>query len=254
MLLPRFLIPVKKIPPVKFLIPPSLTAIWKFLRSLVLKSSRKVSQQFWSISRQRIQEWVFWQIWFRSKWCTGIIKIITTKTILCIHKRLLLPLMKHLKQEGIGCTATFRANVLWDCPLPSKAMFKKEKKGCYKRYNDEESGIILAMKNDNGPESVGSNFEAIEPLGTTKRWPKEDKGYIGVPRPALIGFYKSQWVEMVKWIKQFLPANHLSAISSAIGHFSCIAWRYLCTIHGYYTSSSRKTVPSLNMHNQLQST
>ena len=35
--------------------------------------------------------------------------------------------------------------------------------------------------------TVGSNFEAIEPLGTARRWSKEDKDYIGVARPALIG-------------------------------------------------------------------
>ena len=35
--------------------------------------------------------------------------------------------------------------------------------------------------------TVGSNFEAIEPLGTARRWSKEDKDYIGVVRPALIG-------------------------------------------------------------------
>ena len=35
--------------------------------------------------------------------------------------------------------------------------------------------------------NIGSNFEAIEPLGTARRWSKEDKDYIGVVRPALIG-------------------------------------------------------------------
>ena len=34
--------------------------------------------------------------------------------------------------------------------------------------------------------TVGSNFEVIEPLGTKRRWSKEDKDYIGVTRPALI--------------------------------------------------------------------
>ena len=35
--------------------------------------------------------------------------------------------------------------------------------------------------------TVGSNFEAIELLGTTRRWSKEDKDYIGVASTALIG-------------------------------------------------------------------
>ena len=35
--------------------------------------------------------------------------------------------------------------------------------------------------------TVGSNFEAIEPLGTARRRSKKDKDYIGVARPVLIG-------------------------------------------------------------------
>ena len=35
--------------------------------------------------------------------------------------------------------------------------------------------------------TVSSNFEAIEPLGTARRWSKEDNDYIGVARPTLIG-------------------------------------------------------------------
>ena len=100
-----------------------------------------------------------------------------------------IPLLKHLKQEGIGCTGTLRANMLQDCPLVSKAVFKKEKQGCYKGYIDEESEVIVAMWNDNGPVTVGFNFEATEPLGTARRWSNEDKDYIGVPRPAMIGSY-----------------------------------------------------------------
>ena len=37
--------------------------------------------------------------------------------------------------------------------------------------------------------TVGSNFEATEPLGTVRKWSKEDKDYIqfGFARSALIG-------------------------------------------------------------------
>ena len=58
----------------------------------------------------------------------------------------------------------------------------------------------------------------------------------------------SQSVELFKLIKQFLPANHLSAIRSGISHFSCITRKCIHTIHGYYAAKLRKTVPLLNMH------
>ena len=37
--------------------------------------------------------------------------------------------------------------------------------------------------------TVGSNLEAIELMGTARRWLQEDKEYIGVIRPALFGSY-----------------------------------------------------------------
>ena len=45
------------------------------------------------------------------------------------------------------------------------------------------------MWNDNGPVTVGSNFETIKALGTAKRCSKEDKDYICVPGPVMIGSY-----------------------------------------------------------------
>ena len=49
-------------------------------------------------------------------------------------------------------------------------------------------GVSTIFRNGNlrTMVTVGSNFEAIEPLGTARRWSKEDKDYIGVARPALI--------------------------------------------------------------------
>ena len=49
-------------------------------------------------------------------------------------------------------------------------------------------GVILAMWNDNGPVTVGSNFKVTEPLDIARKWSMEDKDNIGVPRPALTGF------------------------------------------------------------------
>ena len=70
--------------------------------------------------------------------------------------------MKHLKQEEKGFAETLWVNMLQDCPLTSKAVFKKEKMGCYNGY-------------------------IIEPAGAARKWSKEDKDYIGAFRPAFSG-------------------------------------------------------------------
>ena len=70
--------------------------------------------------------------------------------------------------------------------------------------------------------TVGSNFEAIEPLGTARRWSKEDKDYIGVARPALIGSSNKSTVKEWNWSNRssnfYLPLIR----TKGIGHFSCI--------------------------------
>ena len=50
-------------------------------------------------------------------------------------------------------------------------------------------GVSTIFRNGNLQTmvTVSSNIEAIEPLGTARRWSKKDKDYIGVARPALIG-------------------------------------------------------------------
>ena len=67
------------------------------------------------------------------------------------------------------------------------------------------------MWNNNGPVTVDSNFKAIEPLGTARRWSKENKDYIGVPRPALIGSYNKsigRTDQMDQTISTYQPFVH----------------------------------------------
>ena len=67
------------------------------------------------------------------------------------------------------------------------------------------------MWNNNGPVTVDSNFKAIEPLGTARRWSKENKDYIDVPRPALIGSYNKsigRTDQMDQTISTYQPFVH----------------------------------------------
>ena len=100
-----------------------------------------------------------------------------------------LPLLKHLRAKEIGCTGTIRADRWQDCPLPPKNRFSKNPKGSYQGYWDNSTGIELVLWNDNGAVTMGSNFESIEPVGVAKRWSKDAKDYVNVPRPALIASY-----------------------------------------------------------------
>ena len=97
--------------------------------------------------------------------------------------------MKHLSKIGIGCTGTMKANMLQDCPVPKKAEVKKQPKGYYEGFVERNSGVEVVVWSDNGPVTIGSNFESAEPVGTARRWSKEDVQYVNVPRPALLQAY-----------------------------------------------------------------
>ena len=51
----------------------------------------------------------------------------------------------------------------------------------------QNSGVEMVIWNDNGAVTVGSNCESIQPLSNARRWSKEAKDYINVPRPVMTG-------------------------------------------------------------------
>ena len=96
-------------------------------------------------------------------------------------------LWKYLKQENIGCISTVKANISKDCPLPLKSKFKKQPKESYQGYQEQNSNVEMGIWNDNGAVTVGFHCKNIQPLSNTRRWSKEAKYYINVPRPAMTG-------------------------------------------------------------------
>ena len=80
-----------------------------------------------------------------------------------------IPLMKYLKQENIGCTGPVKANMSQDCHLPPKTEFKKQPKGSYQGYREQNSGAEMVIYNDNGAVTVGFNCKSIQPLPDARR-------------------------------------------------------------------------------------
>ena len=93
----------------------------------------------------------------------------------------------YLKQKNIGFIGTVKTNMSQDCPLPPK----KQPKGSYQGYQEQNSGVEMVIWHDNGAVTVGSNCESIQPLSNARRWYKQAKDYINVPWPAMIECYNS---------------------------------------------------------------
>ena len=71
-----------------------------------------------------------------------------------------------------------------NCPLPFKSKFKKQPNRSYQGYQEQDSGVEMVIWNDNGAVT-------IQPISNARRWSKQARDYINVPRPAMIGCYNS---------------------------------------------------------------
>ena len=112
-------------------------------------------------------------------------------------------------------------------------------------------------------EMIIWNFEALEPMGTVRRRSKEAKDYIGIAIPELIVFSNKSKGNEWNWSNRsknfYLPimcSYKLVLVTFPVLPgllISNTSYRsYLYTNHGYYTLYYKKTVLSLNMYNQLQ--
>ena len=62
-----------------------------------------------------------------------------------------------------------------DCPLPPKSEFKKQPKGSYQGYQEQNSGVEMVIWNDNGAVTVGFNCEGTHPFLMPKDGLKKQK-------------------------------------------------------------------------------
>ena len=99
------------------------------------------------------------------------------------------PLMSKLASQNIFTIGTIMPNRLRKCPIkPDKEL---QKRGEYDHVVDANSNISVVKWRDNRPVLVTSNFAAVEPMSTCKRYSKERKQRIDVQCPAIIKEYSA---------------------------------------------------------------
>lgn len=100
-----------------------------------------------------------------------------------------LKLLHKLKNDGIACTGTIRANRVEKAPLKAVDKMKKEQRGSYDFCTDQKSGIIVVRWNDNSVVNVASNSVGVNPITQVKRWSAAKKQKIMIDQPHLINKY-----------------------------------------------------------------
>ncbi|XP_022827111.1 piggyBac transposable element-derived protein 3-like [Spodoptera litura] len=93
-------------------------------------------------------------------------------------------LLLELKSLGYRATGTVRENRTKKCPLTSTKEMKKKERASYDYRFDKNGEILLVRWKDNSVCTMATNYDAIEPFGTVKRWCpiKKDKTDVAIPR------------------------------------------------------------------------
>ena len=80
-------------------------------------------------------------------------------------------LLVHLRNLGYRETGTIQDNHIGDCPLECAKEFKKKDRGSFVHMFDRNE-VLYVRWNDNKCITIGSNFDALEPLVMASRWRK----------------------------------------------------------------------------------
>lgn len=98
-------------------------------------------------------------------------------------------LLCQLKERGFRATGTVRENRLKKCPLVSSKDMAKEPRGTYDYRFDVKSSVLAVRWKDNSIVTMASNYEGVHPVGSVKRWTKQDKAKVDIPQPNVFRSY-----------------------------------------------------------------
>jgi len=99
-----------------------------------------------------------------------------------------LRLLQKLKEDGIACTGTIRANRVEKAPLKSSDKMKKEW-GSYEYRTNVNSELVVVRWNDNSVVTVASNYHGVNPITLAKRWSSAKKCEISINQSSIITKY-----------------------------------------------------------------
>ncbi|XP_064468275.1 piggyBac transposable element-derived protein 2-like [Ornithodoros turicata] len=104
-----------------------------------------------------------------------------------------LELLKYLnKVKGVRALATIRPQRLRNCALKEDKKLKDEGCGSYDFRSDKDSEVTVVKWLYTKAVYVASTSRGVEPLGTVKRYVKEQKKKVLVPAPRIILEYNTQ--------------------------------------------------------------
>ena len=84
-------------------------------------------------------------------------------------------MLNHLTENGIGGTGTLEANRTDNCPIKDLKVLSKEDPGSSNYRYDSENKIIVVRWNENSVDTLVSDYQPVNPVGTNKRYSRKEK-------------------------------------------------------------------------------
>lgn len=132
-------------------------------------------------------------------------------------------LVDKLSQRNIQCVGTIRENRTKNCPIKTdKELLKLGGRGSYDWALDAESGTVCVGWLDKKKITFVSNYVAIEPLGSCKRWVKTCGRKVEVTRPAIVEQY-NKFMGGVDLADMLIELYRIK-IKNNRGYFRIIHW------------------------------
>ncbi|KAK2725632.1 hypothetical protein QYM36_000211 [Artemia franciscana] len=99
-------------------------------------------------------------------------------------------LVVHLKEIGYDCIVTIRQNRLLGCKLMEEKEMKRFRMGNVDWRVEKSTEVCLVRWYDNKAVTLVSNYVAVEPKDTCRRWDFSEKKYVEIERPAIKEYNK----------------------------------------------------------------
>ena len=94
-----------------------------------------------------------------------------------------------MADQAVKATATIRYNSVSACPVTENKKFRKTARSTYEYFSSDQ--VTITQWNDRKPVMVASNFQNPYPLGSVKRFCRQEKRRTDVIIPHVIQNYNS---------------------------------------------------------------
>jgi len=149
-------------------------------------------------------------------------------------------LMIKLRQSGFHATGTVREPRLIASELENSKSLQKKERGAYDCRFDKKNEVLVVKWNDNSVVTLATNFQAVEPVLTAKRFSRAERKVVSVTQPNVVAAYNAN-MGGVDLLDSFVAKYRIAVkgkkwwwplFTNYVDVALCNAWRLHRLVHG----------------------